>query len=104
MARIHIQRIIEYYEVPASVWDELVDFGLIPLVHTEEGDFVEEDMLGHVERVLRLALDLGVNKEGIEIICRMREELSRARRELLSMRYHARLPQDNNGRPMDYMN
>ncbi|NIK72542.1 hypothetical protein FHS56_000028 [Thermonema lapsum] len=97
MARIHIQRIIEYYEVPASLWQELVDFGLIPLIHTEEGDFVEDDMLAHVERVLRLALDFGVNKEGIEIICHMREELSRVRRELLSLRQRAYLPRDNNG-------
>jgi hypothetical protein len=80
-ARLDLERVLEILEGDRSLFDELVEHGLL-----EEGrhEFLPEE--AERARVARtLVRELEVNWEGTEIILRLREELIETRHELAEL-------------------
>jgi hypothetical protein len=69
---------------------EFVDFGLIPIHIEQNAECLETDDIGYVQRLIRLYQDLGVNKEGIEIILSMREQILGLSKEVEILKYKSR--------------
>lgn len=84
---ITIQHLAEFHQVDSRLLQEFADFGLITIRKTEETPCIVHEELEKCERVIRLHRELGVNKEGIDIILRMRETQSELQQELKRLKY-----------------
>jgi chaperone modulatory protein CbpM len=87
MKYITVEEFCNHHGVEVMLIREFADFGLIQLSVQENQEFVAQEEISRLERMLRLSQDLEVNKEGIDIILQMREELKQLRREASQLRY-----------------
>jgi chaperone modulatory protein CbpM len=87
MRYIAVEEFCTHHGVEVMLVREFADFGLIQLRVEENQEFVADEEVSRLERMLRLSQELGVNKEGIDIILHMREELKQLRREAAQLRY-----------------
>ena len=58
---IALQQLCEVYEIEVSFVYSLREYGLIQIVELEEGEFVEEEHLSDIEKLMRLHYDLDIN-------------------------------------------
>lgn len=73
---ITLRQLCRCLDIDVEVAREFAEFGLYPLVPIEGEAGVETRYLDRVERVISLYRTLGINKEGIDIILDMRDEIS----------------------------
>jgi chaperone modulatory protein CbpM len=90
MKYIAVEEFCTHHGVEIMLIREFADFGLIELSVQESGEFVPDEEVSRLERMLRLFRELEVNKEGIDIILHMREELKQLRRETADLRHRLR--------------
>jgi hypothetical protein len=90
MRYIAVEEFCNHHGVEVMLIREFADFGLIQLSVQENKEFVPDEEVSRLERMLRLFQELEVNKEGIDIILHMREELKQLRRETGFLRYRLR--------------
>ncbi|WNJ21359.1 chaperone modulator CbpM [Pontibacter sp. G13] len=83
---IRIQEFARFHQIEESILYEFDDFGLIHLYHRTDGPCISDDDVQDCERVVRLFRDLGINKEGIEVIVRMRGQIVSLQQELRSLK------------------
>ena len=79
---IKIEQLADFYNVNTQVIYELAEFGIINLKRESKQEIILHEDLDRCERAVRLYSELGVNKEGIEIILDMREKMERLQKEL----------------------
>lgn len=87
MRYIAIEEFCHHHGIEATLIQEFADFGLVQVHVQDNRQFVPGTDIARLERMLRLARDLGVNKEGIEIILNMRQELKKLRRQKQKLSY-----------------
>lgn len=85
--QITIQEFADFHKVTTELIKEFTDFGLISVVQVERQYCIDTGNIERCERAIRLHKDLGVNKEGIEIILDMREKHAEMQRELKWLRH-----------------
>jgi chaperone modulatory protein CbpM len=90
MKYLAVEEFCTHHGVEVMLVREFADFGLIQLFVEEDREFVPDEEVSRLERMLRLSQELEVNKEGIDIILHMREELKQLRREADQLRYRLR--------------
>ncbi|GEO06194.1 hypothetical protein AAE02nite_38580 [Adhaeribacter aerolatus] len=81
MKYIAIEEFCSHHGVEITLIREFAAFGLVPLHVENNREFLPDKAITRLERTLRLFRDLDVNKEGIEVILRMRKQLKKLRRE-----------------------
>lgn len=91
---ITIEEFADFHQVTTKLVYEFADFGLIEIRRIERKPFIVSDNLDRCERAIRLHRDLGVNKEGIEIILDMRKKQAELQNELLRLRHQIRKHED----------
>lgn len=77
--------IIEFcncHQLEHSFINSLTEHGLIHTVIIEEDEYIEQEQLGHLERILRLHNELEINLEGIDAINHLLERVSRLQDEV----------------------
>ena len=62
------------YQIEINFINDLESFGLIETVVHNENKYLDKNQLFHVEKIIRLHIDLNINKEGIEIILDLLEK------------------------------
>lgn len=86
---IPLQQLSQHYEVEITFFGELQEFGLIDISTVEQDQFLHQDHLARLEKVIRLHRDLSMNLEGIDVVMHLlarietlQSELHRANRRL----------------------
>jgi hypothetical protein len=79
---ITLETFCDFHQVKHQQILSFIDFGLVEIKRAEEVIIIPEEQVEHLERCLRLANDLGVNLEGVEIISNMRVKMLRMQHEL----------------------
>lgn len=74
---IQLQKIIQYHGITRNEVSEWVEYEFFEIVEEEGNEYIREEELTKIERIIRLYRDLGVNSPGIDIILRLREKLER---------------------------
>jgi DNA-binding transcriptional MerR regulator len=87
MRYINIEEFCSHYGVEITLIQEFAEFGLVQLHVRDNREVLPDADITRLERMLRLFRDLGVNKEGIEVILNMREEIEQLRQEADQLRY-----------------
>ena len=90
MNYIAIEEFCSHHGVQVTLVREFADFGLVHLQEQEQKAFVPEEEIEKLERMIRLHSELGINKEGLEIILNMRDQLVSLNSELETIRYRLR--------------
>lgn len=79
---ISLEQICECLHVDTQIVIEFADFGLYPLVSVEGEFAIETRNFERVERVISLYQTFGINKEGIDIILELREEIANLQEQI----------------------
>jgi chaperone modulatory protein CbpM len=73
---ISLNQICASYHIEIESIRDLADFGLFPTISFGGEMGIEPDGLGRLEEIISLSQALGINKEGIEVVLRLRERIS----------------------------
>lgn len=84
---ISIEEFSAQHGIEVRLIHEFAEFGLIHMHKQQDLECLITDDIAHVHRLMRLYQDLGINKEGIDIILSMREQILCMRAELENLRY-----------------
>jgi hypothetical protein len=90
MNYIAIEEFCTHHGIQVTLIREFADFGLVHLQEQGEIALVPAEEIEKLERMIRLHSELGINKEGLEIILNMRDQLVSLNSELETIRYRLR--------------
>ena len=74
------------YEVEPSFFDDLSSFGLIEIHNVDADQFIPQQRLSDLERMIRIHQELNVNLEGIDVIFNLMERIDDLQSELQAAR------------------
>ena len=84
---IPLSQLAEFHHVSVSLIMEFAEFGLIEISYTEDTPCVHSNDVKRCEKALRLYKELGINKEGIEIILEMSERQAEMQKEITRLKH-----------------
>lgn len=87
---IQLSEISDFFHVEIDVCRQFADFGLIRIIVKEDTPYVEPEEVPKLRHAIRLYRDLGINKEGIEVILSMRERIIRLQEEVDNLKMEVR--------------
>ncbi len=82
---VSVRQFADFHQITITLLHEFAEFGLINIQEVENEPCIVIDSLDRYERAIRLHKELGVNKEGIEIILEMRNKIEQLQNELNNM-------------------
>lgn len=83
---ISIKTLAGFHNINESVLLEMLEYEIVPVKKSHNEILIDAENLNQLERALRLYAELGVNMQGIDIICRMRTQLEALQEEVLLLR------------------
>lgn len=72
---ISLRDVSNHFHIRIEECREFADFGLITILMKRDEPYIELQELERLKRIIRLYKNLGINKEGIEIILSMRNRI-----------------------------
>jgi hypothetical protein len=77
-----VETLCIHYELEASFFESLEEIGLIILVRENEENYIPEEKVTDLEKVLRQHKELDVNLEGIDVILNLLGKVESLQTEL----------------------
>ena len=74
-----------------SFVDSLYNMGLIQIEMIEQDQFIHQDQISDIEKIIRLHYELNVNLEGIDVVFNLLEKERRLQDELNTLRNRLRI-------------
>jgi hypothetical protein len=71
-----------YYEVSYSFINSLSEAGLVEITVIEEQQYLHQDQVSDIEKLVRLHTQLDINPEGVEAIAHMLQRMHQLQEEL----------------------
>ncbi len=93
---IAITTLCSSYEIEFSFINALHKTGLIQIVIIEQDQFIHQDQIGDLEKMIRLHHELNVNIEGIDVVFNLLEKEKKLREELNALKNRLRLYENDN--------
>lgn len=88
---ISTETICTHYNIELSFVDDLNKMGLIQIEIIEQKQFIHQDQIGDLEKIIRLHNELNVNLEGIDVVFNLLERERELRNELNTLKNRLRL-------------
>ena len=88
---ISTQTICLQYNIEISFVNEINKMGLIQIEIIEQNQFIHQDQIGDLEKIIRLHNDLNVNLEGIDVVFNLLKKERALQNELIALRNRLRL-------------
>ena len=83
-----------FHNIEFSFMRNLQEFGMIEIVSSQEGNYIPENQLEKLERILRLHHDLQINLEGIDAISHLLNRVDQMQSEIIRLQNKLRLYED----------
>lgn len=88
---ISTRTLCTHYNIEISFVDALNQMGLIEIAIIEEKQYIHQDQISDLERIIRLHNELNVNLEGIDVVFNLLEKERKLRNELNALKNRLRL-------------
>ena len=88
---IPTQTLCSHYDIEISFVDALNSMGLIHIEIIEQRQFIHQDQISDLEKIIRLHNELNVNLEGIDVVLNLLEKERELRNELNALKNRLRL-------------
>ncbi len=88
---ISTQTLCSHYNIEISFVDALNNMGLIHIEIVEQNQYIHQDQIGNLEKIIRLHNELNVNLEGIDVVFNLLEKERDLRNELIALKNRLRL-------------
>jgi hypothetical protein len=88
---IAISTVCKHYEIEFSFLDALEQTGLIQIVVIEQNQFINEEQIGELEKMIRLHHELKVNIEGIDVVLNLLQKERELKEELKAVKNRLKL-------------
>lgn len=88
---IPTQTLCSHYNIEISFVDSLHQMGLIQIEIVEQNQYIHQDQIGALEKIIRLHDELNVNLEGIDVVLNLLEKEKELRDELNALKNRLRL-------------
>ncbi|WP_299525369.1 chaperone modulator CbpM [uncultured Lutibacter sp.] len=80
---IHISKLCKHYNIEISFINSLNEFGLIEIISVEESQYIHEDKITDIEKMIRIHQELNVNIEGIDVVFNLLNKIEELQNELI---------------------
>lgn len=84
---VTVEEFCRFHHLDHNIIREFIEFGLVEVRKVENQECLPVADLARVERLTRLYRELGINKEGIDIILNLREQLIALQAEKEALQY-----------------
>ncbi len=88
---ILIDTLCLHYKIDLSFFYDLSEIGLVQLQTYNQKQFIHQDKINDIEKMIRLYHDLKVNIEGIDIIFNLLEKEIKLQEELITLKNRLQL-------------
>ncbi len=88
---IPTQTLCTHYNIEISFVDALNKMGLIQIRIIEQNQYIHQDQIANLEKIIRLHNELNVNLEGIDVVFNLLEKERELRNELIALKNRLRL-------------
>ncbi len=88
---IPVNTLCTHYKVELSFFDNLNAIGLIEIQTVEEMQYVHQDSIYDIEKMIRMHQDLDVNIEGIDVVLNLLQKIDALKKEIHTVRNRLRL-------------
>ncbi len=88
---IPTQTLCSRYNIEISFVDALNKMGLIQIEIIEHNQFIHQDQISDLEKIIRLHNELNVNLEGIDVVFNLLEKERELRNELNALKNRLKL-------------
>ena len=88
---ISTQTLCSHYNIEISFVDALNKMGLIQIEIIDQNQYIHQDQIGDLEKMIRLHHELNVNLEGIDVVFNLLEKERALRNELIALKNRLRL-------------
>ena len=88
---VSTQTLCLHYNIEISFVNALNKMGLIQFENIEQNQFIHQDQIGDLEKIIRLHDELNVNLEGIDVVLNLLEKERELRNELNILKNRLRL-------------
>lgn len=85
------QTLCSHYDIEISFVDALHKMGLIQIEVIEQNQFIHQDQISDLEKIIRLHNELNVNLEGIDVVFNLLRREQELRSELNALKNRLRL-------------
>ncbi|HLV42385.1 MAG TPA: chaperone modulator CbpM [Brumimicrobium sp.] len=92
---ILIRTLCVHYKVEVSFFKELDNIGLIEIEVFENDEFIHEEKIGDLEKMIRIHRELDVNIEGIDVVFNLLQKEIQLREEVQELRNRLRFYEGN---------
>jgi hypothetical protein len=83
---IPIDQLCGVYEIPRSFIDELCSYELVEVVDMNEEQYIPQDHIKNIEKMMRLHFDLDINYEGLDVVMHLLERIDELEKEVNYLR------------------
>jgi hypothetical protein len=88
---IPLETLCTHYNVELSFFSNLNEIGLIEIQTVEQLQYVDQDSIYEIEKMIRMHQDLQVNLEGIDVVFNLLQKIDSLKQELMDVRNRLRL-------------
>ncbi len=99
---IPAQTLCSHYNIEISFVQALNNMGLIQIEIVEQSQFIDQDQIGDLEKIIRLHHELNVNLEGIDVVFNLLEKERNLRIEVNALKNRLRLYENDEINIFDY--
>jgi len=92
---VAVKEFCSSHEIEISFITSLQQTGLIEITKIEETEFLDQNQLQQVEKIIRFYYDLDINLEGIETISHLLKRIGSLHDEIMELRNRLRLYEAN---------
>ncbi|MDZ4679225.1 MAG: chaperone modulator CbpM [Saprospiraceae bacterium] len=82
---IPLSQLCLHYQVELSFFSSLNEIGLIEIEIIEQSQYLHQDKINDVEKMIRLYHELNVNPEGIDVVFNLLQKVEALQLELISV-------------------
>lgn len=91
---IEVSKLCLHYNADLTFFSNLNDYGLIEIVTIEQSQYILQDKIPELEKMIRIHDELNVNIEGIDVIINLLQKIDDLQTDLNSIKNRLKIYED----------